>query len=154
MREIRAALYARVACATPQTPHAIMSQLEALRDYAVNSGMKIIEEFTDAGYAGLFLDRPGLDRMRDLAEQCGFDVLLTSGPDRLTRNSAWLVLLIEELERRRVRTIFLNSADDPLAKPPAITGAAVEFEAAPATVRGRFSAAETKCSADVGAGGE
>ena len=148
MREIRAALYARAGCATPQSPHAIMSQLEAFRDYAANSGMKIIEEFTDAGYAGFQLHRPGLDRMCDLAEQLGFDVLLTCGPDRLTRNSARLVLLIEGFERRRVRTIFLNTADDPLSKPGAITATAVEFETAPATVRGRFSAAETKFSAD------
>jgi len=146
MREIRAALYARVACATPQTPHAILSQLEALRDHAANSGMKIIQEFTDDGYTGFQLDRPGLDRMCDLAKQRGFDVLLTCGPDRLTRNSARLVLLIEELERRRVRTIFLNTAADPLSKPHAITGAAVEFEPAQATVRGCFSASETKFS--------
>lgn len=148
MREIRAALYARVACTTPQTQHAIMSQLEALRDHAANSRMKVIEEFTDEGYTGSRLDRPGLDRMRDLAQQRGFDVLLTCGPDRLTRNSALLVLLIEELERRRVRTIFLNTADGPLSKPHAITGAAVEFEPAPGTVRGCFSASETNFSGD------
>jgi DNA invertase Pin-like site-specific DNA recombinase len=93
-----------------------MSQLEALRDHAANSGMKIIEEFTDESYAGLQLDRPGLERMRDLAEQRGFDILLTCGPDRLTRNSALLLLLIEELEQRQVRTIFLNTAEDPLSK--------------------------------------
>src|SRR3989475_3659322 len=116
MREMRAALYARVACTTPQTKQAIVSQLEALRDHAASSGMKIIGEFTDEGYTGLQLDRPGLERMRDLAEQRGFDVLLTCGPDRLTRNSALLVLLIEELEQRQVRTIFLNTAEDPLSK--------------------------------------
>jgi DNA invertase Pin-like site-specific DNA recombinase len=76
MREMRAAIYARVACATQQTKQAIVSQLEALRDHATTSGMEIIEEFTDEGYSGLRLDRPGLDRMRDLAECRGFDVLL------------------------------------------------------------------------------
>ena len=148
MREMRAALYARVACATPQTKHAIMSQLEALRDHAASSGMKIIEEFTDEGYAGLRLDRSGLDRMRDLAEQRGFDVLLTCGPDRLARNCALLILLIEELERCGVRTIFLDTAEDPLSKLHAITGAAVEFEPAQVTMRGCFSVPETNCSGD------
>jgi site-specific DNA recombinase len=63
--------------------------------------MKLIEEFTDEGYSGLRLDRPGLDRMSDLAERRGFDVLLTCGPDRLARSLALHVLIIEELERWR-----------------------------------------------------
>ena len=91
-----------------------MSQLEALRDHAASSGMKIVEEFTDEGYSGLRLDRPGLDRMRDLAERRGFDVLLTWGPDRLARSFALQVLIIEELERRGVRTIFLDRGRMPI----------------------------------------
>jgi site-specific DNA recombinase len=129
MREMRAAAYARVACATRQTNHVIVSQLEALRDHAASHGMKIIEEFTDEGYSGLRLDRPGLGRMRDLAERRGFDVLLTCGPDRLARSPALHVLIIEELERCGVRTIFLDRgpADDPLWKLHEITGAVSEF---------------------------
>lgn len=134
MQEIRAALYARVASKTPQTKHAMLSQLEALRDHASGSGMKIIEEFTDEGYSGLRLDRPGLDRMRDLAEQRGFDVLLACGPDRLSRNCARLVLILEELERYGVRTIFANTTEGS-SKLHEITGAAVEFAQAQRTIR-------------------
>lgn len=111
MQEMRAVLYARVACTTPQSKPAMVSQLQALRDHAASRGMKIIEELTDDGYSGSRLERPGLDRMRDLAKQRGFDVLLSCGPDRLARNPALLVLLIEELERYGVRTIFPNTAD-------------------------------------------
>src|SRR5207247_11429661 len=88
----------------------MVSQLEALRDHAANRGMKIIEEFTDAESSGLRLERPGLERMRDLAGHRGFDVLLSGGPDRLARNPALLVLLIEELEQYRIRTLFPNTA--------------------------------------------
>src|SRR2546422_5184038 len=118
MRETGAAVYARVACASQETKRAIESQLEALREHAATSEMRIIEEFTDEGYSGMRLDRPGLDRMRDLAERRGMDVLLTCGPDRLARNLALQVLIIEELERCGVRTIFLDSgpADDPFSK--------------------------------------
>src|SRR2546425_680570 len=112
MREMRVALYARVSCTTPQTKQATVSQLEALRDHAASHGMKIIREFTDEGSSGLRLDRPGLEGMRDLAEQRGFDVLLSCGPDRLSRNPALRVLLIEELERYGIRTLF-PTADDP-----------------------------------------
>jgi site-specific DNA recombinase len=66
--------------------------------------------------SGLRLDRPGLERMRDLAEQRGFDVLLSCGPDRLARNPALLALLLEELERYGVRAMFPNTADEPFSK--------------------------------------
>ena len=111
MGEKGVAIYARVACATQetaQTKDVIASQLEALRNHAAIRGMKIIGEFTDEGYSGLRLNRPGLDRMRDLAERQGFDVLLTWGPDRLARSLALQVFIIEELERCGVRTLFLD----------------------------------------------
>src|SRR5207247_9909337 len=106
MRETRAAVYARVACAIQQAKHATMSQLEALRDHAASSGMKIVEEFTDEGYSGLRLDRPGLDRIRDLAERRGFDVLLAGSTDRLARKFALQAFIMEELERCGVKTVF------------------------------------------------
>lgn len=128
----RAAIYARAACAAQQAMRAIVSQLEALRNQAASSGMEIIEEFTDEGYSGLRLDRPGLDRMRDLAGRRGFDVLLTWGPDRLARSFAPQVLIVEELARRGVRTIFRDgeAADDPLSRMDEITRAVTEFEQA------------------------
>ncbi|MGA2263899.1 MAG: recombinase family protein [Acidobacteriota bacterium] len=147
MREMRAALYARVACATQQTKHAIVSQLEMLRDYAASRGMKIIEEFTDEGPSGLRLDRPGLDRMRGLAERRGIDVLLTCGPDRLARSFALQVLIIEELERCGVRTMFLDRgpADEPLSTLREITGAVAELEPSKVTERDRHGNRHRAC---------
>ncbi len=115
---MRAAIYARVACATRQTRDTIVSQLKALRDYAVRSGMEIVEEFRDEGYSGLRLDRPGLDGLRDLAERRGFEVLLTCCPDRVARDFVLQVRILEELERFGVRRIFLegDAADDQLWK--------------------------------------
>jgi site-specific DNA recombinase len=141
MREMRAALYARVACATQQTEHAIVSQLEVLRDYAASRGMKVIEEFTDEGHSGLRLDRPGLDRMRGLAERRGVDVLLTCGPDRLARSVALQVLIIEEMDRCGVRTIFLDrgSADEPLSMLREVTVAVAELEPLKVIERDRHS---------------
>jgi site-specific DNA recombinase len=127
---MRAAIYARVACASQQTKQAIVSQVEALRQHAASSGMEIVEEFTDEGCSGLRLDRPGLGRMRDLAEGRGFDVLLTYGPDRLARSFELQVLIIEQLERCGVRTMFLDraSGDEPLSKLREIEEAVAEIE--------------------------
>jgi site-specific DNA recombinase len=141
MREMRAPLYARVACATQQTKHAIASQLEALREYAASRGMKIIEEFSDEGQSGLRLNRPGLDRIRGLAECRGIDVLLTCGPDRLARSFALQVLIIEELERCGVKTIFLDrgSADEPLSTLREVTAAVAEIEPSKVIEKDRHS---------------
>jgi len=147
MRAIRAAIYARVACATQQTKHAIVSQLEALRHHAANSGMEIIEEFTDEGYSGLRLDHPGLGRMRDLAGRHGFDVLLTCGPDRLARSYALQVLIIEELQRCGIRTIFLDRgpAGEPVLTLREITVVVAEFEQSKVTERDRHGNRHGAC---------
>ena len=105
---MRAVIYARTACRTQDRKSAAELQLEALRNYATQSGMEIVDEFTDEGYSGLRRDRPALDRMRDLAGCRGFDVLLTQDPDRLARNSVLQVSLLQELEQFGVRIIFLE----------------------------------------------
>jgi site-specific DNA recombinase len=95
--------------------------------------MEIVKEFTDEGYSGARLDRPALDQMRDLAERRGFEVLLTYCTDRLARKFVLQALILDELERLGVKTIFLEggAADDPLSKLlHQITGAVAEFERA------------------------
>src|SRR6266704_714413 len=137
---MRAAIYARVSSERQEKEHTIGSQLEALRAYAAKNGMSIVEEFTDEGYSGARLDRPALDRMRDLAERHGFEVLLTYCTDRLARKFVLQALILEEMERFGVKTIFLEggAADDPLSKlMHQITGAVAEFERAKITERYR-----------------
>jgi site-specific DNA recombinase len=139
-RKMRAAIYARVSSERQEKEHTIGSQLEALRAYAGTNGMEIVEEFTDEGFSGARLDRPALDRMRDLAERRGFEVLLTYCTDRLARKFVLQALILDELERLGVKTIFLEggAVDDPLSKlMHQITGAVAEFERAKITERYR-----------------
>src|SRR6266702_1915163 len=126
---MRVAIYARVSSERQEKEHTIGSQLEALRNYAAQNGMEIVEEFTDEGYSGARLDRPALDRMRDLAERRGFEVLLTYCTERVTGKFGLQALSLEELEREGVKAIFLegDAADDPLSKHMnKITGAVAE----------------------------
>src|SRR5438876_2273802 len=137
---MRAAIYGRVSSERQEKEHTIGSQLEALRAYAAKNGMEIVEELTDEGYSGVRLDRPALERMRDLAERRGFEVLLTYCTDRLARKFVLQALILDELERFGVKTIFLEggAADDPLSKlMHQITGAVAEFERAKITERYR-----------------
>ena len=59
---MRTALYARVSSERQEKEQTIGSQLDALRRYASQNGLELVEEFTDEGYSGACLDRPGLDR--------------------------------------------------------------------------------------------
>src|SRR5215831_13093146 len=131
---MRVAIYARVSSERQAKEHTVGSQLEALRAYVAQNQMQLVEEFTDEGYSGARLDRPALDRMRDLAEQGGFDVLLTYCADRLARKFVLQALILDG------KVIFLEggAADDPLSKlMHHITGAVAEFERAKITERYR-----------------
>jgi site-specific DNA recombinase len=65
------------------------------------------------------LERPGLERVRDLAAEGQIQVVLAYAPDRLSRKYAYQILLIEELARHGVETLFVkapqgDSAEDQL----------------------------------------
>jgi site-specific DNA recombinase len=65
------------------------------------------------------LERPGLERVRDLAAEGHIQVVLAYAPDRLSRKYAYQILLIEELARHGVETLFVkapqgDSAEDHL----------------------------------------
>jgi site-specific DNA recombinase len=105
---MRAAIYARTACAERMR---ILQQSETLRSYAANNGAEVVREFVDDGYSGIRMDRPGLEQMRRRAAQGAFDVLLTSGPDRLARNPELLDAILEELRGFGVSTLFVDGLD-------------------------------------------
>src|SRR4051812_46596995 len=64
---MRAAIYARVSTGRQERDQTIDSQLTALRQWATAGGHELPEAlvFTDEGYSGARLDRPGLDHLRD-----------------------------------------------------------------------------------------
>ena len=63
----------------------------------------------DEGYSGATLDRPGLERVRDLAAEGQIQIVLVYSPDRLSRKYAYQILLIEEFARHGVETLFVKS---------------------------------------------
>lgn len=119
---MRAAIYARTASATRGPNPAIEVQLEGLRSEAARMGISVIGEFADEGFSGLRRDRPGLDRMRDLAERRGFDLLLTCDPERLARDSGPQVLILEEMEQFGVKVIFLEGEQSTVSSRSLPTG--------------------------------
>jgi len=106
-----AALYARVSSEKQKEEQTIGSQTEALKEYAQANGYMVVPEwiFQDEGYSGAILNRPDLERLRDLAAEGQIETILVYSPDRLSRRYAYQVLLMEEFARHGVETVFIKS---------------------------------------------
>ncbi len=112
-----AAIYARVSSERQREEQTIASQTAALIKFAQDDGYTVPQEwvFEDEGYSGSRLDRPGLERVRDLASEGQIETVLVYSPDRLSRKYAYQVLLLEELGRQGVEVRFIQS---PQARTP------------------------------------
>jgi site-specific DNA recombinase len=64
----------------------------------------------DEGHSGATLVRPALERLRDLVAAGAVDRLYVHSLDRLARQYAYQVLLVDEFQRAGVEVILLNRA--------------------------------------------
>jgi site-specific DNA recombinase len=142
MTTSRAAFYARVSGEQQAAAHTIESQIVALSERASGDGMPVPPErqFVDDGYSGATLIRPALDRLRDLVNVGAIDRIYVHSPDRLARNYAYQVLLLDEWRRHSVEVVFLNR---PLGQSPEddlllqVQGIVAEYERAKIMERSR-----------------
>jgi site-specific DNA recombinase len=106
-----AAIYARVSSEQQREEHTIASQTAALIEFAKTRQLEVPTEwvFEDEGFSGATLERPGLERIRDLAAEGQIQVVLAYSPDRLSRKYAYQILLMEELAKHGVETVFVNA---------------------------------------------
>ena len=106
-----AAIYARVSSEQQREENTIASQTASLIEFANQHELEVPKEwvFEDEGYSGATLERPGLERVRDLAAEGQIQVVLAYSPDRLSRKYAYQILLIEEFARYGVETLFVKS---------------------------------------------
>ena len=116
-----AAIYARVSSEQQREENTIASQTAALIEFAQSHDLEVPAEwvFEDEGFSGATLERPGLERVRDLAAEGHIQVVLAYSPDRLSRKYAYQILLMEEFARQGVETLFVkapqgDSAEDQL----------------------------------------
>ena len=142
MKPCLTALYARVSSDRQVDAHTIASQVAALEERVATDGLLVPPElhFVDDGYSGATLIRPALERLRDLIAAGGLDRLYVHSPDRLARNYAYQVLLLDELKQAGVTVVFLNQA---LAQTPEdalllqVQGMVAEYERAKILERSR-----------------
>src|ERR1700724_298161 len=106
--DLRVALYARVSSERQAASDTIASQVAALEERGRADGFPLAADlyFLDDGYSGTTLIRPGLERLRDVAAAGGLDRLYVHYPDRLARNYAYQVRLVDKLNQQGVDLIF------------------------------------------------
>jgi len=110
LKLVRIGLYARVSSEKQAQEKTIESQIACIIDYANSIGEKIDPDlhFIDNGISGAYLERPGLDKLRDKAFLGEVTKVYLLSPDGLSRKSAHQVLLIEEMKRLGVNFAFVN----------------------------------------------
>jgi site-specific DNA recombinase len=137
-----AAIYARVSSEQQREENTIASQTASLIEFAKSHDLEVPKEwvFEDEGYSGATLERPGLERVRDLAAEGQIQVLLAYSPDRLSRKYAYQILLIEEFARHGVETVFVKSPQGDSAEDQLLVqfqGMIAEYERAQILERSR-----------------
>ena len=65
----KAAIYARVSTEGQADNYSIPTQIEGCRNYAAKHSLQVVDEFVDGGHTGTSLDRPQLNKLKQLAGQ-------------------------------------------------------------------------------------
>src|ERR1700724_3106689 len=137
-----AAIYARVSSEQQREEHTIASQTAALIYFAASKDLQVPQQwvFEDEGYSGATLERPGLERVRDLAAEGQIQAVLAYAPDRLSRKYAYQILLMEELAHHGVETLFVKAPQGATAEDQLLVqfqGMIAEYERAQILERSR-----------------
>ncbi len=106
-----AAIYTRVSSDQQKENKTIGSQVDELLSFAEQRGCVVPDEyvFKDEGYSGAILVRPGLEKVRDLSAEGQIQAILIYSPDRLSRNYAYQVVLMDEFASSGTEVLFINS---------------------------------------------
>src|ERR671917_512549 len=108
-----AIIYVRVSTdEQARSGYSLAQQIEACRAWCEREGYEVLEVITDPGQSGASLERPGMDRVRDLVAAGGVSVVLAQDRDRFAREPAYHYLLRREFEEHGTKIRALNDRGD------------------------------------------
>jgi site-specific DNA recombinase len=108
----RAILYTRVSSEErAKKGYSLPDQLRELRAYALRESYKVAAEIEEDGWSGAYLERPGLDRVRDMVAAGGVGTVLVLFRDRLARG-LYAGLLKKEFAEYGTKLVALNAQTD------------------------------------------
>ena len=94
--QLRAAIYARFS-SDLQRDASIEDQMRSCREYAARQGLKVVETYSDRAVSGASLMRSGMQKLLRDGRSGLFDVVISEGLDRLSRNQADIAQIYQSL---------------------------------------------------------
>ncbi len=106
--QLRAIVYSRVSTdAQERDGTSLDSQERGSQEYVAANGWTLLESIRDTA-SGYSLDRPGIERVRQLLRQGAVDVVVAYAVDRLSRNQNHIGVLFDEVEQAGARLEFVT----------------------------------------------
>jgi site-specific DNA recombinase len=107
------ALYVRVSTDDQaRKGYSLDDQIDACRRHLLALEPNVIEEYIDNGYSGEFLERPGLERMRNDLQNKLISTVAIYDPDRLSRNLTNQLIIADEIEKAGAKITFVTGDYD------------------------------------------
>jgi len=94
--QLRAAVYARFST-DMQRDASIEDQIRSCWEYAARQGLKVVETYSDRAVSGASLMRSGMQKLLRDGRSGMFDVVISEGLDRLSRNQADIAQIYQSL---------------------------------------------------------
>jgi site-specific DNA recombinase len=130
---MRAVIYCRVSTDDQDKEGtSLQTQRDACLAFCKQKGYEVVNRFSET-YSGLTIERPELNRLRDLIRNNEIDVLVIYCLDRLSRNATHGVIIRDELDQHHV---LLESVTEDIDKSP--LGEAITY------LRGTFAQIEAE----------
>jgi len=113
MEDIMNALYVRVSTDDQaRKGYSLDDQIEACRNHLLALEPTTIKEYIDDGYSGEFLERPGLERLRNDLQNNLIKIVAIYDPDRLSRNLTNQLIIADEIEKSGASITFVTGDYD------------------------------------------
>lgn len=94
---MRIALYPRVSGHEQEDNYSIPEQIDRMKKYCEARDWTVYKVYTDSGYTGSNMDRPGLQALIKDVEKGVFDMVLVYKLDRLSRSQKDVLYLVEDV---------------------------------------------------------
>ena len=106
---LRAAIYIRVSTEEQANEgYSIDAQKEKLTALCKSQDWQVYEIYADEGFSAKDLNRPGIQRLLQDAEQRKFDIIVFYKLDRLSRSLKDLTSLIDKFEKLSIKIKYLT----------------------------------------------
>jgi len=113
----RAVIYSRVSTDRQEEEGTSLdSQVDEAMAYALKNNMCVVETFREVYTGSLYRQRPLLTKLREMAHNKEFDVMIIRTFDRLSRNQIHLGVLIDEMQELGIKIDCMKEEYDDSTK--------------------------------------